>query len=462
MLLFKRYPNREWGTFFRFGYRLTEWGIHISFVDSLDPGTDELNEESSIVEFTAGYILRAQLALSNTKLGIGVIHSHPQDCRTFASSLDDDMDAYFAGEFANYGEGRPYVSLRVAKTSDKVFIFSGEVWIGDHKYPMTQWLTVGKALERDYSEIINVTSRNSLRNESTARLTELLGERSARIPNCTIAVVGCSGTGSPATHILARAGVRRFILIDPEYFSPSNHERMHGSHWRDLKEKPPKVKILRRLILSINPDAEVRIIRGNILDEGVLDELLLCDLVLGCTDSQHSRAALGDFASHYLVPCIDVAVFMRAKYGALTEQVGEIARYTAELPCPWCLGRIDQKALAYELMTDEERESRAKAAAEAVARGIDGTQYWGDKMPRELTVGYMTTVVGAMQAGYAEGWLTGSSEMPHQRFQFDLGMPLLGAVAAEKPRRPECSCNWTAGWGDQARAERSVTKPPHW
>jgi hypothetical protein len=117
-------------------------------------------------------------------------------------------------------------------------------------------------------------------------------------------------------------------------------------------------------------------IQGNVLDEAVLDELLRCDLVLGCTDSQHSRAALGDYASHYLMPSIDAAVLMRAKNGKLTEQVGELARYSADEPCPWCLGRIDQKTLAYELMTNEEREQRAQAAAEAIRRGIDGAQFW--------------------------------------------------------------------------------------
>jgi hypothetical protein len=153
---------------------------------------------------------------------------------------------------------------------------------------------------------------------------------------------------------------------------------------------------------------------------------------------------------------------MRAKDGKLTEQVGEIARYSADEPCPWCLGRIDQRALAYELMTDEERGQRARAAAEAVRRGVDGTQYWGEKPPRELTVGYMTTALGAIQAGYAEGWITGAARMPHQRFQFDLGMPLLGVVPDEKVRKPECSCGRTKAWGDQARADRSVSMPAHW
>src|SRR5687767_5606266 len=95
-LLFKRYPHREWGTFFRFGYRVTAWGIHISFVDTIEPQAGDLKRDSGIVEFDARYILRAQFALADTKLGIGVIHSHPQGCSTFASSLDDDMDGYFS------------------------------------------------------------------------------------------------------------------------------------------------------------------------------------------------------------------------------------------------------------------------------------------------------------------------------------------------------------------------------
>src|SRR4051812_11313866 len=86
-LLFKRYPRQEWGTFFRFGYRVTSWGLHITFVDVLVPRPGDLDRNSAIVEFDAGYILRAQLGLAVTGLGTGVVHSHPQDSSTAASSL---------------------------------------------------------------------------------------------------------------------------------------------------------------------------------------------------------------------------------------------------------------------------------------------------------------------------------------------------------------------------------------
>lgn len=462
-LLFKRYPNAEWGTFFLFGYRITPWGLHVSFVDALKPRSAELDEDSLIVEFRASYILRAQFALGDSPLGIGVIHSHPQSCSTSASHLDEDMDAYFASEFAIYAEGRPYLSLRVARSSDGAFRFSGEAWIDGAKLPVTEFLTAGGELQREVSEFHCLQGRiAAFADERTSRLAELMGQRVGSLKNSVVGVVGCSGLGSPAIHVLVRAGVRRFVLVDPEFFAPSNSERMHGSTWCDIKIKPLKIEILQRLILEIEPSAEITTVCGNVLDDAVLNELLLCDLVLGCTDTQHSRAALGDFANHYLLPCIDAAVLMRAKNGKLVEQVGEIARYSANEPCPWCLGRINQKALAYELMTDEEREQRARAAQEAVKRGVDGAQYWGDKPPKELTVGYMTTAVGAIQAGYAEGWITGACQMPHQRFQFDLGMPLLGVVPVEKGRKKECSCNRTKGMADQAKRDRSVSMPSHW
>src|SRR6266404_3485843 len=273
-LLFKRYPYREWGSFFKFGFRVTPWGVHISFVKSIEPQPGDLDRNSGIVEFDPGYILRAQLALADTELGIGVIHSHPQGCSTFASSLDEDMDAYFSHEFATYGKGRPYVSLRVGLDADGKFTFSGEAWLKSEQMPVTEWLTVGTGLQREGAAFCSMVDNFiSSADETRARLTELVGERAGRLRDATIAVIGCGGLGSPAVHVLVRAGVRRFVLVDPQFFASSNHERMHGSTWRDIETKPLKIAILRRLILEIEPTAEVIIIRGNVLDDAVLNEL---------------------------------------------------------------------------------------------------------------------------------------------------------------------------------------------
>jgi hypothetical protein len=279
-----------------------------------------------------------------------------------------------------------------------------------------------------------------------------------------VGVVGCSGTGSPTIHLLARAGIGELVLVDPGRFKPSGHQRNHASRHADLSAGPGawKIALASRLVKDIRPDAEVTGFVGDVLDELVLDELLRCDLILGCTDSNYARAALGDIAAHYLVPVIDLAVQMRASDGILQEQIGEIALYGPNLPCPWCRGRVDVHGIRYETATEAERKFFADAAADAEQRGIDGAQYWGGTPPPELTAGYLTTMVGAMGVGYAQNMLLGSAKLPHHRFQFDLGFPSLGVVADERPPRPDCSCQKSIGRGDQARDDRCVSRPNHW
>ncbi|MCC7519902.1 MAG: ThiF family adenylyltransferase [Verrucomicrobiae bacterium] len=446
----------------------------ISFVDLLPPGPGDLDRRSSIVEFRSEYILRAQLVAEKDSLGIGVVHSHPRGCGVGPSSLDDDMDAYFAEEFPAYTTGAPYVSLIFSCDVNREVYFSGRAFDRGTLLKVREILTVGQPLRRESSASTRTTAETRehsahrvLRNLEglNARLQSLVGATgAARLSSAKVAIVGCSGTGSPMAHTLVRAGIRTFVLIDPQRLAPSNLERLHGSNALDLEKQPPpyKVAIVGRLIREIAPDAEVTRIVGNILDEEVLDELLTCDLVLGCTDTQHSRVFLGDLASHYLLPSMDVGVRMRAKAGVLTEQVAEIAAYEPGYPCPHCQGRIDQAALTEELIDDAERIRRRHAAAEAEARGEDGRQYWGGPAPQEMTVGYQTAAVANLAAGYAIGWLTGASRIPHRRFQFDPGMPCLGVTPADGQHQSSCTCLSTLGRSDEARADRGVSRPNHW
>lgn len=468
--LYKRYPEREWGTFFRFGFRRTKWGIALSFIDGLWPQPGDLRRDSPIVTINSEYSLRAIDAVSDSPFGVGMIHSHPEGGGTFPSSLDDDMDGYYSKHFEDYALGRPYCSLIFSRSADEGFRFTGRVHVDGQWFPVNELLTIGDALGRESAQnrfVADTFAGSAIYSgESvTARLETLLGNESARrLRDATVAIIGCSGTGSPAIEVLVRAGVGRFVLVDPQRFAESNLERLHGSTCDDAhaQEPPYKVAIMSRMIRSINPEARVTAIVGNLLDELVLDELLRADLILGCTDTQHSRAALGDFAAHYLVPSIDVGVVFEGANGNVNAQVSQFTQFRPDQPCGFCDGMIDSNALAVELMTDEEKESRRRAAHEANAVGVDGAQYWRGDTPQLITVGYLTSTAGSMAAGYAIGWLTGKFSMPHARFQFDIGAPEFGFIDVERKRVASCSCDLTRGFADQARADRSVSMPAHW
>lgn len=465
--LFKRYPHREWGTFFRFGYRRTPWGIAICFVDGLWPDLGDLDRQTSLTTFHEDYSRRAFHASSNVEgLAIGVVHSHPVGCPVRPSDLDDDMDGYFAEELASFSGGRPYCSLIFERTNDSLS-FSGRVYDRGQWLAVSSMISVGETVRRWRSQLMPAEPSVIEPTEESpiARLQSLMGATTERrLHDATIGVVGNSGTGSPVALVLARARVGNFVVVDPERMSASNLERLQGSYYHHLSQDPLpfKVELLRDMIHSINPDASVVPLVGNVLHPNVIDHLVRCDFILGCTDSVHGRVALDELARHYLLPVIDIGVRMDGVNGQLTEQLANLAAYRPGLPCAFCRGNVDPYQMNYELMSDAERCDKEQQALDAGARGVEADQYWKGR-PRQLhTVGYLTTAAGALAAGYVEGALTGSFGMPHSEFQFDIGQPNLGIVASPLEQASTCDCQSHLGWADAAAPFKNVSSPSHW
>jgi hypothetical protein len=352
------------------------------------------------------------------------------------------------------------------RNPDTGFSFTGRVYDRGEWLPLEKLINVGESIELFTSQATEPDpTPDDIVNTAHARLISLLGLPSAvRLRNATIGIIGCSGTGSPAAHVLARAGVGNFVLVDPQRFEDSNLERQHGSRWEhvELKSKPYKVELVTDLISSINPTANITAFAGNILHDNVHDELLRCDLLVGCTDTQHARAKLSDLSHHYLIPAIDLGVLMEGEDGKVTSQVCDLMVYSPDMPCAFCSERIDGLELSYELMSDEERARRQLEAEDAIQRGDDPDQYWR-RRPRQLhTVGYLTTMLGALGAGYAEGMLTGTFHPPHPWFQFDAGQARLGVAVSPRLSVEGCVCGQHLGWADAAAAYRTVARPAHW
>jgi hypothetical protein len=462
-MVFHRHPDREFGTYFRFGYRRTSWGLALSAVDLFPPRPGELSRKSPIVSFSPEYISRAVDERDQTRLGIGFVHSHPLGVGVYPSGSDNDMDQYFARLATPYGSDQPYVSLIVNRDRRGRLVFSGRVHDRGEWMPVTDLHIVGTSLQRFRSDLVPRAKPPGVVSAAILeRWAKLVGPQQVEtLVGGVGGILGCSGTGSPAIEALARSQLGGFVPVDPQALSLSNLERVHGTTLAQCAaEQPPlKVRTSAELIRSINPGAQIFPLVGNALDDLVLDYFLLCDFVLGCTDTLHGRAFLGDLAALYLVPSIDVGVLPRGKDGRMTSQLIDLTRYAPGEACPFCLGRIDARQLHAELLPPEERERCKAEATKAMARGEDGTAYWQGDPPQLPAVGYLTTTAGAMAAGYALNWLLGTSTMPHQRMQFDLGLPNFAFVGDNGVPDAACNCVRCLGHGDQG--ERSVTRPAH-
>ena len=343
---------------------------------------------------------------------------------------------------------------------EQQLVISGRVYWGG------KWLTLKRTLvERSVIQTWpNAKYRRPRRNEvdRVARFTKAFGEEAlARLRDASVTVVGAGGTGSAAIETLARAGIGRLIIVDPDVVERSNLERIHGSVPRHARKGTPKVVVARRWVRKINSSIEVLALQGRLPQSEVLDAVVSSDIALGCTDQQHSRLALSDLAFRYLVPVIDSGVVLEGEDGAVTGQVAQLVRFLAADPCVLCRSMIDPRRVAQELMSDEERARRLAASVATQAQGGNPDPYW-QKERQINTVGYLTSSVGAILAGYGIGWITRRFEMPFERLQLNLVAPFLDVTDLPQDQRPNCACSKFRGWADQASTEALVSAPSHW
>lgn len=457
--VFRRYPDLEWATFARFGWRETGDHLVLTLAETVPPQDGDLDEQVGHVAINEPYTLRTALSAEKHSLAVGIIHSHPADCRPIPSRIDDDMDSYYSRYFGDFAPGRPYVSL-IASTLDGELALSGRVFWRGSFLPVHRF-----AIERTLCDTWiagHPPSSHTDHIERTQRLSAALGLKAAsRLRNSTVAVIGAGGTGSAAIEVLARAGVGRLIIVDPDKISESNLERVHGSLPAHASAEHFKVALAAEHVKSIAPACMVEAIAGGLPQSEVIDSVVTADVMVGCTDQQHSRLAISDIANRFLIPTIDSGVVLEGTQGRVTGQVIQLVRFLASDPCALCRNMVDPSQLSQELMHPEERKQRQRAALDASATGGNGNAYWRE-LPQLNTVGYLTTTAGAMLAGYAIGWLTGTFEMPFERLQMNLCAPFLDVTDQKETARPECTCGKVRGWADQAEADAMITAPQHW
>jgi molybdopterin/thiamine biosynthesis adenylyltransferase len=455
-LVCRRYPDYEWATFAHFGWRQTPSQLVLTLARLAVPQPGELDDDVGHVLIREPYTLRMALDAEQHPLAVGVIHSHPRHCPPAPSSIDDDMDGYYSKYFADFAPNRPYVSLILSEL-DNGIVVSGRVW----------WGGVWNRLTRVAVERTRVAAWPSDRTKAPGeerhkRLSAAFGdEATSRLRRSTVAVIGAGGTGSAAIETLARAGVGRLVIVDPDDLEYSNLERVHGSTPGDAAQKTPKVVIARRHVATIDPACHVDSFVGALPHATVVDAVVTADVMVGCTDQQHSRLALSDLARRYLIPAIDCGVLLEGKHGSVTAQVIQCIRFLPDDPCPLCRQMVVPAQLSQELMEPAERAQRRAAAADAAKRGDEGAAYWRD-VPQLNTVGYLTTMAGAMAAGYAIGWITGRFNPPFTRLQMNLLAPFFDVTNLEQSADEECACRRAPGWADQGAADALITAPSHW
>lgn len=115
-------------------------------------------------------------------------------------------------------------------------------------------------------------------------------EGQKKLHESRVAVLGLGGVGGPAALYLAAAGIGSLVLVDGDRVEASNLNRQILFGSSDLGR--PKAYLAAQLLLSLNPDLEVKVVDA-VVKECDLEPLLKgSQFVLDCFDKNADRLAV--------------------------------------------------------------------------------------------------------------------------------------------------------------------------
>ena len=136
--------------------------------------------------------------------------------------------------------------------------------------------------------------------EIFARSIGLLGEENFnKIQDKVIAVFGLGGVGGTALEALARTGFQHFLLIDFDKVDPSNLNRQILYTYEDIGKT--KVDIAKKRILSINPEADIKIFNLKAQDFDFNQKI---DFIVDAIDDVNGKLCLLRKAQENNIPSI--------------------------------------------------------------------------------------------------------------------------------------------------------------
>ncbi|MBC7287670.1 MAG: ThiF family adenylyltransferase [Armatimonadetes bacterium] len=125
-----------------------------------------------------------------------------------------------------------------------------------------------------------------------------------RLRTLRAGVVGCSRTGSLVAVTLARLGVQKLVLVDPDVVEEHNLDAMDGATANDLGR--PKVAAVAQAARLVAPACRVVAVPHLVTHPRALWHLADCDIVFCCVDNVLARHETALVAQAYLIPLLDV------------------------------------------------------------------------------------------------------------------------------------------------------------
>lgn len=252
-------------------------------------------------------------------LAVAKFHCHPGGFARF-SETDDKADADLFGSVHGWTDGvDPHVSV-VMLPGGRMF---GRAIHTDGRFERLRRI----AIAGDDIRFFDSEGESLVADPTFDRQVRLFGEATTTLlGRLAVGVIGCSGTGGPVIEQLARLGVSRLVLVDPDHIGEENLPRIPNTTAVDATAAALKVDVMARAVRSMGLGTVVETYAVNVADSPeAVRALAGTDALIGCVDSVEGRHAANRIASFYNLPYLDVGVKLIADgRGAIHEVCGAV------------------------------------------------------------------------------------------------------------------------------------------
>ena len=137
-----------------------------------------------------------------------------------------------------------------------------------------------------------------------SRFIPLIGEdKFETLSQAKVMVFGVGGVGGYVVEALARSGINQFILIDNDVVEETNINRQIIATYETIGQ--PKVEVMKKRILSINPAAKVDAIQKFYLPENSGEfDFSNVDYIIDCVDTVSAKLSIVSKAKELNIPVI--------------------------------------------------------------------------------------------------------------------------------------------------------------
>lgn len=235
-------------------------------------------------------------------MAIVKIHSHPSGLESFSTRDDQSDESFFRSVCDLLEDGNPHMSAVMLPGDGRVF--ARAILPDGNKCPVELVSVVGDDLRFWFSECGGYGLPEFVRRHAQA-----FGAGTVEtLRRLTIAVIGCSGTGSPLIEQLVRLGVGCIIPVDPDRIEWKNLNRIYMSRAADANLGRFKVDVMAEAIGDIGLATRVVPLAMDMSTPKAVKAVAMADLVIGCVDSWYGRDLLNRLATFYLQPYFDLGV----------------------------------------------------------------------------------------------------------------------------------------------------------